>query len=408
METLLERFIRYAKINTRSDENSTTVPSTLNQVEFARILAKDLIGLGLSDVKIHPVNGFVCATLPANTDKAIDPIGFIAHIDTADFNAENIQPQVITNYDGSDIVLNKQQDIILSPTLFPSLLELKGHTLITTDGTTLLGADDKAGVCEIIEAMIVLMNHPEIKHGEIKIAFGPDEEIGRGADLFDVKDFNTAFAYTLDGSVLGELEYESFNAAKALVKLHGVSVHPGGAKNKMISTSKLAMEFDSLLPQNEVPEHTEGHEGFYFLSSMKTEVEEGEMHYIIRDHDKAKFLSRKEQIIKNAAYLNDKYGAHRFEVILSDQYFNMKDVIEKDMRSVDLALKAMANLGIESKISAIRGGTDGSKISFMGIPTPNLFTGGANYHGKYEYVSYDVMKKSVDTIVEICRLHAAS
>jgi tripeptide aminopeptidase len=408
METLLERFIRYAKIDTRSDENRSTVPSTLNQVEFAKMLAKDLIGLGLSDVKIHPVNGFVCATLPANTSKMINSIGFIAHIDTADFNSKNIQPHVIPNYDGSDILLNKDQDIILSPILFPSLLELKGHTLITTDGTTLLGADDKAGVCEIIEAMIVLMNHPEIKHGEIKIAFGPDEEIGRGADLFDVKDFNTAFAYTLDGSVLGELEYESFNAAKALVKLHGVSVHPGGAKNKMISTSKLAMEFDSLLPQNEVPEHTEGREGFYFLSSMKTEVEEGEMHYIIRDHDKAKFLARKEQIMKNAAYLNDKYGAHRFEVVLSDQYFNMKYVIEKDMRSVDLAIKAMSNLGIESKISAIRGGTDGSKISFMGIPTPNLFTGGANYHGKYEYVSYDVMKKAVDTIVEICRLHAAS
>ncbi|KAF0226366.1 MAG: tripeptide aminopeptidase [Erysipelotrichaceae bacterium] len=408
MENLLERFIRYAKINTRSDENSKTVPSTLNQVEFAKMLANELKGLGLSDVKIHPINGFVCATLPANTDKVVDSIGFIAHIDTADFNSENIQPQVISNYDGLDIVLNKDQNIVLSPALFPSLLELKGHTLITTDGTTLLGADDKAGVCEIIEAMIYLMNHTEIKHGEIKIAFGPDEEIGRGADLFDVKDFNTAFAYTLDGAVLGELEYESFNAAKALVKLHGVSVHPGGAKDKMISTSKLAMEFDSLLPQSEVPEHTEGKEGFYFLSSMKTEVEEGEMHYIIRDHDKAKFLARKEQILKNAAYLNDKYGANRFEVILNDQYFNMKDVIQDDMRSVDLALKAMKNLGIESKISAIRGGTDGSKISFMGIPTPNLFTGGGNYHGKYEYVSYDVMQRAVETIVEIVRLHAES
>ncbi len=408
METLLERFIRYAKINTRSDESSQTVPSTLNQVEFAKMLENDLKGLGLSDVKIHPVNGFVCATLPSNTDKAVDPIGFIAHIDTADFNSENIQPQVVTNYDGLDIVLNKDQNMILSPTLFPALLDLKGHTLITTDGTTLLGADDKAGVCEIIEAMIHLLKHPEIKHGEIKIAFGPDEEIGRGADLFDVKDFNTAFAYTMDGSVLGELEYESFNAAKALVKLHGVSVHPGGAKDKMISTSKLAFEFDSLLPQNEVPEHTEGKEGFYFLSSMKTEVEEGEMHYIIRDHDKAKFLLRKEQIQKNAAYLNDKYGANRFEVILNDQYYNMKDVIQNDMRSVNLALKAMENLGIESKISAIRGGTDGSKISFMGIPTPNLFTGGGNYHGKYEYVSYEVMLKAVDTIVEIARLHAAS
>ena len=406
METLLERFIRYTKINTRSDETSTTVPSTQTQVDFIKMLAKDLEGIGLSEVKIHPVNGFVSAALPSNTDHPVDPIGFIAHVDTADFNAENINPQVIKDYDGEDIVLNASQNIVMTTSDFPSLLALKGHTLITTDGTTLLGADDKAGVVEIIEAMIYLLAHPEIKHGRIKIAYGPDVEIGRGADLFDVKDFDTAFAYTMDGATLGELEYESFNAAKAVVKLHGVSVHPGSAKDTLISASKLAMEFDALLPQNEVPEHTEGREGFYFLSAMNTEIEEGTMTYIIRDHDKAKFLARKTQIQKNADYLNDKYGAQRFNVTLTDQYYNMKDVIQNDMRSVDLALKAMAKLGIKAHISPIRGGTDGSKISFMGIPTPNLFTGGANYHGKYEYASLDVMKKAVETIVEICALHA--
>jgi tripeptide aminopeptidase len=406
METLLERFIRYAKINTRSDESSSTVPSTQSQVEFARLLEKDLKALGLSEVKINPKNSFVSAALASNVDFPVDSIGFIAHYDTADFNAENIQPKIIENYDGKDILLNQDLNIVLSPSVFPSLLDLKGHTLITTDGTTLLGADDKAGLVEIIEAMIFLMKHPEIKHGKIKIAFGPDEEIGRGADLFDVKDFDTAFAYTMDGATCGELEYESFNAAKATVKLHGVSVHPGSAKDTMISASKLAMEFDALLPQNEVPEHTEGREGFYFLAGLSTEIEEGVMHYILRDHDKAKFNLRKEQILKNAAYLNDKYKAERFTVTLTDQYYNMKDVIQKDMRSVDLALKAMKNLGIESKIAPIRGGTDGSKISFMGIPTPNLFTGGANYHGKYEYVSLDVMNKAVETIVEIVRLNA--
>ena len=408
METLTQRFIRYAKINTRSDENSTTVPSTQSQVEFARMLEKELNELGLSEVKIHPVNGFVSAVLPSNTDLPVSAIGFIAHIDTADFNAENINPRVIEHYDGKDIVLDAAQNIILSPTLFPSLKEVEGHTLITTDGTTLLGADDKAGVCEIIEAMIFLKDHPEIKHGKIKIAFGPDEEIGRGADLFDVKDFDTAFAYTMDGATLGELEYESFNAAKATVRLHGVSVHPGSAKDKMINAGKLAMEFDALLPHNEVPEHTEGREGFYFLAAMNTEIEDGVMHYIIRDHDKAKFEDRKAQILKNTAYLNDKYGAQRFSVTLTDQYYNMKDVIQNDMRSVNLALRAMENLGIESHISPIRGGTDGSKISFMGIPTPNLFTGGANYHGKYEYVSVDVMAKAVETIIEIVKLHAQS
>lgn len=407
METLLNRFIRYAKINTRSDEASTTVPSTPNQVVFATMLADELKALGFSDVLYNPANGFVTATLPGNV-AGVAPIGFIAHYDTADFNSENIQPHVIENYDGTDIVLNAQANIVMTTTMFPELLTLKGHTLITTDGTTLLGADDKAGIVEIIEALLKLKANPSIKHGDIRMAFGPDEEIGRGANLFDAKAFNTAFAYTLDGASLGELEYETFNAAKAVVKLTGVSVHPGTAKNTMVNTAKLAMEFDALLPQHEVPEHTEGYEGFYLLSSMKTEIEHGEMNYILRDHDKTKFLHRKAQILKNAEYLNDKYGAKHVEVTLFDQYYNMKEVIEKDMSCVDIALQAMKNLDIPPKIKAIRGGTDGSKISFMGIPTPNLFTGGANYHGKYEYVSLNVMNQAVDVIVEICRLHAAS
>lgn len=407
METLLNRFIRYAKINTRSDESSPTVPSTPNQVEFAHMLAQDLREAGFDAVFYNPANGFVTATLPG-TVQGIAPIGFIAHYDTADFNSENIQPRVIENYDGTDIVLNAQQNIVMTTTMFPDLLNLKGHTLITTDGTTLLGADDKAGIVEIIEALLKLKANPKIRHGDIRMAFGPDEEIGRGANLFDAKAFNTAFAYTLDGATVGELEYETFNAAKAVVKLTGVSVHPGTAKNTMVNTAKLAMEFDALLPQHEVPEHTEGTEGFYFLSSMKTEIEHGEMSYILRDHDKAKFLQRKAQILKNADYLNDKYGAKHVEVTLFDQYYNMKEVIEKDMRCVDIALQAMKNLHITPIIKAIRGGTDGSKISFMGIPTPNLFTGGANYHGKYEYVSLNVMNQAVDVIVEICRLHAAS
>lgn len=405
METLLNRFIRYVKINTRSDEASTTVPSTQNQVEFAHLLVKDLTDLGFSDVFYNPANGFVTATLPGNIN-GVTPIGFIAHTDTADFNSENIQPQVIEHYDGTDIVLNANQNIVMTTAMFPDLTGLKGHTLITTDGTTLLGADDKAGIVEIIEALLRLKADPSIPHGDIRMAFGPDEEIGRGANLFDAKAFNTAYAYTLDGAAVGELEYETFNAAKAVIKLTGVSVHPGTAKNTMVNTAKLAMEFDALLPHHEVPEHTEGYEGFYLLSSMKTEIEHGEMHYIVRDHDKAKFLKRKAQLLKNADYLNDKYGAKHVEVSLFDQYYNMKEVIEKDMRCVEVALQAMTNLGITPKIKAIRGGTDGSKISFMGIPTPNLFTGGANYHGKYEYASLDVMNQAVDVIVEICRLHA--
>lgn len=406
METLLNRFIRYVKINTRSDESSDTIPSTATQVEFARLLVEDLKAIGLSEVHYEPANGFVTATLKANTDKPCPTLGFIAHMDTADYNAENIRPRIIEAYDGQDIVLNPQLGIVLKTATFPFMKDYVGHTLVVTDGTTLLGADDKAGLVEIIEAMITLIAHPEIKHGEIRIAFGPDEEIGRGADRFDVHGFRAQYAYTMDGSQLGEIEYESFNAAKAVVHLTGVSVHPGRAKDKLINTAKLAMEFDALLPSNEVPEHTEGYEGFYLLHDLKTSIDEGTMNYIVRDHDKARFLARKQTLLDNAAFLNRKYGAERFSVTLSDQYYNMGDVISKDMTPVELAIKAMRNLDIEPRIHPVRGGTDGSKISFMGLPTPNLFTGGENYHGQYEFASLQNMEKAVQVILEIVRLNA--
>lgn len=406
METMLERLIRYCKVNTRSDESSKSVPSTPAQVEFAKMLAIELRELGFSEVVHRLDNGFVTATIPSNTDHAVDALGFIAHFDTADFNSENIQPQIIENYSGQDILLNKELDVVMSVDKFPNLKNYVGHTLVTTDGTTLLGADDKAGIVEIIEAMQYFIAHPEVKHGEIRVAFGPDEEIGRGANLFDATDFRARYAYTLDGSVMGELEYESFNAASAKVTLHGVSVHPGTAKDKMVNTSKLALEFDSMLPQDDVPEKTEGYQGFFLLSEMKTTIEEGHMSYIIRDHDKEKFLLRKQLMIDNAKVMNDKYSATRVVIDMNDSYYNMAEVISKDFKPVELAKEAMANLGITPLIKPIRGGTDGSKISFMGIPTPNLFTGAENFHGKFEFASKEVMEKAVSVIIEIVKLNA--
>ena len=406
METLLNRFIRYCKINTRSNGKSSTIPSSENQVIFAKMLVQELNDLGFDEVEYNPNNGFVTATIKSNVDHDVDAIGFIAHYDTADFNSENIQPRVVENYDGMPIVLNDNTGLIFDTVMFPHLKNLLGHTLIVTDGTTLLGADDKAGVVEIIEAMLVLKNNPDLKHGEIRIAFGPDEEIGRGADLFDAQRFRAKFAYTLDGSKRGELEYESFNAATAIIELHGVSVHPGTAKDTMVNCAKLAMEFDALLPANEVPEHTEHYEGFFLLHDMETTIDHGRMTYIIRDHDKEKFMARKERMLKNVNYLNEKYGAERFVVKMDDSYYNMREVIEKDMKPVDLAKQAMLACEVEPIIQPIRGGTDGSKISFMGIPTPNLFTGGGNYHGPYEYASLDDMQKAVEVIVKIVQLNA--
>lgn len=406
MNNLKERFIRYAKINTRSDESSRTIPTTPSQVEFAKMLKVELEEIGLQEVNHNQANGFVTATLPSNVDHPVDTIGFIAHFDTADFNSENINPQIIENYDGQDITLNQNQNIVMKVADFPNLKNYVGHTLITTDGTTLLGADDKAGLSEIIEAMIYLIQHPEIKHGEVRVAFGPDEEIGRGADNFDAPGFRAKFAYTMDGGPLGELEYESFNAAQAKITLQGVSVHPGTAKDKMINANLLAMEYHSHLPENEVPEKTSGYEGFTLLNHMSSTIDSAEMTYIIRDHDKTKFELKKARMLEIAHTMNEKYNEKRVVVDMFDSYYNMGEIISKDMTPVNLAKEAMANLNITPDIHPIRGGTDGSKISFMGIPTPNIFTGGENYHGRYEFASLDNMVKAKETIVEIIRLNA--
>ena len=404
MEQLTQRLLRYVKINTRSDEASTSVPSTQSQVEFSRMLEKECLQIGLSDVTYNTSNGFLTATLPSNTSKEVTPIGFIAHMDTADFESENVSPHIVHNYDGHDLVLNDEQQIILKVADFPNLKNYVGHTLMLTDGTTLLGADNKAGIAAILEAMVYLLNHPEIEHGTVRVAFGPDEEIGRGANLFDAKGFNTKYAYTVDGSVKGELEYESFNAAAAKVTFKGVSVHPGTAKGKMINAVKLAMEFDAMLPVDQVPEKTEGYEGFFLCSSLNATIENASASYIIRDHDKEKFNQKKQLMLQNAAKMNDQYGTAVVSVDLHDSYYNMGEVISKDMTPVNVAKQAMENLGITPIIKPIRGGTDGSKITFMGIPTPNIFTGAENFHGKYEFASMQDLDASKQTIIEIIRL----
>lgn len=403
-DTLKERFFRYVKFETRSNEDSNTIPSTSSQIEFAKILKKELEEIGLENVFINDAC-FVNGTLPSNVEKKVPVIGFIAHMDTADFNAVNVNPQVHKNYNGKDIVLNEKLNIVMTTEDFPNLKEYKGKTLITTDGTTLLGADDKAGIVEIIEAMKYLINHPEIPHGTIKVAFGPDEEIGRGADNFNVKEFGADFAYTMDGGRVGELEYESFNAAGAIFKVKGKSVHPGTAKNKLINASLIANEIISSFPKDEVPEKTEGYEGFYFLDKINSNCEDAELSYIIRDHDKNKFLERKKFVESIPKKINEKYNKELVTVKLKDQYYNMGDVIKNHMYVVEIAKKAMENLGINPIISPIRGGTDGSKISFMGLPTPNIFAGGENFHGKYEFVALESMEKATDVIIEIVKLN---
>lgn len=403
-ETLKERFIKYVKFETRSDENSTTIPSTPSQLEFAKILKKELEEIGMENVYINDAC-FVNGTLPSNTNKNVPTIGFIAHMDTADFNATNVNPKIHVDYNGEDIVLNEKLNIVLSVEEFPSLKDYKGKTLITTDGTTLLGADDKAGIVEIIEAMKYLINNPEIKHGTVKVAFGPDEEIGKGADNFNVKEFGADYAYTMDGGPIGELEYESFNAAQIIYNIKGKSVHTGTAKGKMINASLVAVELASLFPENEVPEKTEGYEGFYFLEKIKSNCEDAELMYILRDHDKEKFLQRKKFAEEVAKKINDKYGKNIVEVELKDQYYNMGEIIKNHMYVVDIAKEAMEKLDIKPIIKPIRGGTDGSKISFMGLPTPNVFAGGENFHGKYEFVALETMEKATDVIIEIIKLN---
>ena len=403
-DTLKERFLRYVKFETRSDETSDTIPSTPSQMEFAKMLKKELEDLGLENVFINKAC-FVNATLPSNIDKKVKTIGFIAHMDTADFNAVGISPKIIENYDGKDIVLNKEKNIVMKVDEFPNLKNYIGKTLITTDGTTLLGSDDKSGIVEIIEAVKYLIEHPEIKHGEIKMAFGPDEEIGRGADYFDVKEFAADYAYTMDGGPVGELEYESFNAAQATFTIKGVSVHPGTAKGKMINAGLIAAEIISMFPKDEVPEKTEGYEGFYYLCNVEASCEDGQVIYIIRDHDREKFNAKKEFVEEIAKKINEKYPKKVVELEMKDQYYNMGEIIKDHMYVVDIAKEAMENVGVNPLIKAIRGGTDGSKISFMGLPTPNIFAGGENFHGKYEFVALESMEKATDVIIEIIKLN---
>lgn len=409
-DKLIPRFLDYVKVETRSDENSTTIPSTQSQVEFAKKLAAELTAIGLENVRISAKSGYVFAELKSNLadDTGVKKIGFLAHMDTADFNATDVKPQIIENYDGkSDIKLDLADDYILSPTEFPSLKKYQGHTLITTDGSTLLGADDKAGVAEIITVMEYLVAHPEIKHGDIKIGIGPDEEIGTGSRQFDVAEFGADIAYTVDGGPLGELEYETFNGAQAKVKFIGKDVHPATAKGIMVNAIQLAMDFHALLPKDEVPEKTEGRQGFFHVLDMQGTVDQASLTYIIRDHDHQKFEQRKQLMKDIAAKLNEKLGQERVVLELKDQYYNMREVIEKDMTVVELAKQAMENLDITPEIYPVRGGTDGSTISFMGLPTPNIFAGGENMHARYEYVSKQVMEQAADVILEIIKLAAA-
>ncbi|BDG35963.1 peptidase T [Saccharococcus caldoxylosilyticus] len=403
-QEIIERFTKYVKVNTQSDPNSDTCPSTPGQLELGNMLVEELKAIGMKDVTMDE-NGYVMATLPANTDKDVPTIGFLAHMDTAtEFTGANVNPQIVENYDGGDIVLNESLNIVLSPKDFPELANYKGHTLITTDGTTLLGADNKAGIAEIMTAMAYLIQHPEIKHGKVRVAFTPDEEIGRGPHKFDVAKFGAKFAYTVDGGPLGELEYESFNAAEAKITIKGKNVHPGTAKGKMINSMKIAIEFHGQLPANEAPEHTEGYEGFYHLLSFQGNVEETMLHYIIRDFDRQQFEARKAKMQEIAAKLQEKYGKERIMIEIKDQYYNMKEKIEPVREIVDIAYEAMKNLNIEPKISPIRGGTDGSQLSYMGLPTPNIFAGGENFHGRYEYISVDNMIKATNVIIEIIKL----
>lgn len=405
-EDIIKRFTSYVTIDTESDPKSNTTPSTKKQWDLAHLLVKELKAIGLSDVVIDD-NAYITATLPSNVTYPVPTVGFISHFDTSpDFTGANVKPQIHENYDGKDIILNKDLDIILSPDYFDDLLQYKGQTIITTDGNTLLGADDKAGICEIVSAMEYLIQNPQIKHGEIKVGFTPDEEIGRGAHKFDVKAFNADWAYTMDGSQIGELEYENFNAASAEVKVNGKIVHPGYAKGKMINSMLLAQEFICGLPNNETPEKTEDYEGFFHLHHQNGSVESTTLEYIIRDHDKTLFEGRKQLMLNLVNTLNKKFGEDTFSIVIKDQYYNMKEKVEPVMHIVEIAEKAMVSLGIKPLIKPIRGGTDGSQLSYMGLPCPNIFAGGHNFHGRYEYVPVESMIKATEVICRICELTA--
>ncbi len=404
MEDLLTRFIRYTAINTQSDENSKTCPSTAGQLNLARVLTEELKAIGLQKVSLDE-NGYVMAELPANTETAAPVIGFIAHMDTAeDASGENVKAQIIPDYDGNLIPLKGKQDCVLNPAEFPELLHYKGQTLITTDGTTLLGADDKAGVACIISAMEFLLENPRIPHGDIRIAFTPDEEIGRGADRFDIARFGAEFAYTVDGGELGEMESENFNAGRADILIEGVNVHPGTAKNQMRNAILLGMELNSMLPEWERPEHTEGYEGFFHLLAMEGTVSACRMVYIIRDHDRTRFENKKAMIHDAVAFINKKYGRESVKLTLTDQYYNMKEIIDQFPQVIDLAVQAITSSEIQALRVPVRGGTDGARLSFMGLPCPNIFTGGHNYHGIYEYIPLESMLKARDVILKIISL----
>lgn len=405
-DLLIKRFISYVTVDTESDPASNTTPSTEKQWDLANALVNELKEIGMSEVTIDE-NAYIMATLPSNIEKKVPTIGFISHFDTTpDFTGANVKPQIIENYKGKDIVLNKEQNIVLSPDYFEDLLHYKGQTLITTDGTTLLGADDKAGIAEIISAMEYLIQHPEIKHGKIRVGFTPDEEIGRGAHKFDVEKFGADWAYTMDGSQVGELEYENFNAAGAVVTIQGKIVHPGYAKGKMVNSMYIATDFINSLPRLETPEHTEDRQGFFHLYEINGEVDTTKLHYIIRDHDKKHFEARKQMMVELADELNAQLGEVRVSVEIKDQYFNMREKIEPVMHIVDIAEEAMKKAKIKPLIKPIRGGTDGSQLSFMGLPCPNIFAGGHNFHGRYEYVPVESMQKAIEVIVTIAQLVA--
>lgn len=397
MDKIVERFKKYISVDTKSDETSDTVPSTKGQLELGKMLVEELKELGLEDI-IQDKNGYVYATLPANTDREVPTIGFVAHFDTSPaMDGKVINPQIV-EYNGGDIKLNDRYSITLDE--FPELENLKGKTLITTDGTTLLGADDKAGIAEIMDAMEYLIANPDIKHGKIKIGFTPDEEIGRGADLFDVEGFGADFAYTIDGGPLGELQYENFNAASVKINIQGKSVHPGTAKNVMINSTKIAMELDSMLPSNQVPEHTEKYEGFYMLDSIAGDIDHTTMSYIIRDHSMEEFKNKKSHMQSVVDFLNIKYG-NIIEIEIKDSYYNMREKIEPHIEIIQLAEKSMKEVGIEPDIKPVRGGTDGARLSYMGLPTPNIFTGGYNFHGRFEFIPIENMKLASKLIVKI-------
>ncbi|MBP1743771.1 MAG: peptidase [Firmicutes bacterium] len=402
---VVEKFLKYVSFDTRSEEESTTVPSTSGQLVFAKELVEEMKSIGLTDVTMDE-NGYIMATLPSNIDRPVPTIGFIAHMDTSmEMSGANVKPRFVENYDGGDIVLNEELKITLSPNDFPELKNYIGQTLITTDGTTLLGADDKAGIAEILTAMEYLINNPQIEHGTIRIGFTPDEEVGRGADHFDVERFNADLAYTMDGSEIGELECENFNAASAKVTVRGRSVHPGSAKNKMINSALIAGEFMGMFPADETPATTEGYEGFYHLVSINGGVEETKLSYIIRDFDEKAFEKRKETVKGYVDALNSKYGQNTVACEIKEQYRNMKEKIEPVKHVVDIAFQAMKESNIVPKVQPIRGGTDGARLSFMGLPTPNIFTGGHNFHGKYEYIPVYSMEKAVEVIIKIIEIY---